>query len=571
MVRKYWLLFGLSIIFLIALSVRLLKLKDLPSGFTPDEAAQGYTAYSILKTGRDEWGIKLPVNPRSFGDFKAPVYTYLLIPSIAVFGLNEIAVRFPNALLGSLSVLVVFFLVRELLTISNSESTSKFTKIFPLAGSLILALSPWHVSLSRGGFEFNLPTFFLPLGILLFIKGLSKHRLLPISAFVFGLNFLSYHSAKVVTPLIVIFLLVWQSGKIFKIYKNSKSIFLIFFLILLTFLIVGLSSYFFGAGSRVADIGIIFSNFDQMKAQRYFAYTQGLPSFFTKVFINKLYFPFQEFITSYFSYVSPYFLFTQGAGEATYGMIPGYGLLYLIEAPFLLYSLYLFFKEKQSFLLFLWFWFLISPIPASLSRGVGYHASRVAIMVPSVQILTAYGIIKMMEKLPKKMLFKTAFFFCAVYIFSSLSFLQQYFFVSPLYNSQKMFYGWRDVFLRIADLKSEKIVIGRNYSEPQAFAMFYGKLDPVFVQKETINWLVYERNNGHFVDQMGNYRLGKYEFRDFSFPEDWHKPGTLLIGNIDNFLIQEKNITQLKLDNAIYFDSSIFYPNGNLAFRIIEI
>ena len=106
--------FFLFLFFLFGSILRFIWLDKYPVGFTPDEAAQGYTAYSILKTGRDEWGKRFPLNPRSFGDFKPPLQTYLMIPSVAVFGLNEFAVRFPNALLSSLAIIGVFLLAKEL-------------------------------------------------------------------------------------------------------------------------------------------------------------------------------------------------------------------------------------------------------------------------------------------------------------------------------------------------------------------------------------------------------------------------------------------------------------------------
>ncbi len=133
--------------------LRFAFLADFPVGFTADEAAQGYTAYSILETGRDEWGTPFPLSPRSFGEFKLPLYTYLTIPSVAVFGLNEFAVRFPAAFFGTLAVLAVFLLVRKLFD-------NEFLAFF---ASFLLAVSPWHISLSRAALEANLTTFFLPL------------------------------------------------------------------------------------------------------------------------------------------------------------------------------------------------------------------------------------------------------------------------------------------------------------------------------------------------------------------------------------------------------------------------
>ena len=57
----------LGIIIIIAVLVRLPALGQFPNGFTGDEAGQGYTAYSILNSGKDEWGEFLPIFTRGFG------------------------------------------------------------------------------------------------------------------------------------------------------------------------------------------------------------------------------------------------------------------------------------------------------------------------------------------------------------------------------------------------------------------------------------------------------------------------------------------------------------------------
>ena len=100
---KFILLF--LIIIGIASFLRLYQLGALPNSYTPDEVAQGYTAYSILKTGQDEWGNHDLFNLRSFGDYKPPLQTFLMIPAIKLFGLTLFAIRLPNALFGILAVI----------------------------------------------------------------------------------------------------------------------------------------------------------------------------------------------------------------------------------------------------------------------------------------------------------------------------------------------------------------------------------------------------------------------------------------------------------------------------------
>src|SRR4030042_5629595 len=101
-------------IVLLAFTICFYKLHEVPPGINLDEVAIGYNAYSILKTGRDEYGARLPIFFRSHDDYKPPLYIYLAVPSIALFCLNEIGVRFPSMLFGTLSVFMIYFLVVEI-------------------------------------------------------------------------------------------------------------------------------------------------------------------------------------------------------------------------------------------------------------------------------------------------------------------------------------------------------------------------------------------------------------------------------------------------------------------------
>ena len=100
-------------IILLAALLRFYKLSALPA-LNADEAAIGYNAYSLIQTGKDEHGNSWPIHFQSFNDFKPGLYFYLVIPFVAILGLSEIAVRFPSALLGVATVLLVWLLVREL-------------------------------------------------------------------------------------------------------------------------------------------------------------------------------------------------------------------------------------------------------------------------------------------------------------------------------------------------------------------------------------------------------------------------------------------------------------------------
>lgn len=97
---KKWLKIFFLFLLVIGLFLRLWMFGEIPPGLNRDEASIGYTAWSILKTGRDEYGNFLPLSLRSFGDWKLPGYTYITIPFIAIFDLKDWVVRLPSALAG---------------------------------------------------------------------------------------------------------------------------------------------------------------------------------------------------------------------------------------------------------------------------------------------------------------------------------------------------------------------------------------------------------------------------------------------------------------------------------------
>src|SRR3990167_8570139 len=155
---KNWILIAVLVV---AALVRLWNLGINPPHLTPDEASLGYNAYSILKTGKDEFGKTLPIVFKSFGDFKPGFYVYLTVPSVAVFGLTEFATRFPSAFAGVLSVLLIFLIIKELFP---------ERKYLPILGAFVSALNPWLVFFSRGAWEVNLSLTLTLIGIFFFLK-----------------------------------------------------------------------------------------------------------------------------------------------------------------------------------------------------------------------------------------------------------------------------------------------------------------------------------------------------------------------------------------------------------------
>lgn len=191
----------LAAIVLLGAFFRVYRFPELPNSVNRDEAALGYNAYTILKTGKDEWGKQLPIVFKSFGDYKLAGYIYTLVPLVGVFGLTPLAVRLPSFLAGSLLPVAVFFLV--------SEITRK--RPFALLAAAITAVAPWAIFYSRVGFEANLALLLFVTSFALFLRSMRRERpilLLPASL-LFFLSLLTYNTPMLLAPFFVALLLVF--------------------------------------------------------------------------------------------------------------------------------------------------------------------------------------------------------------------------------------------------------------------------------------------------------------------------------------------------------------------------
>src|SRR3989344_5773824 len=190
---------------LLAALLRFYQLGSNPPSLDWDEVSLAYNAYSIIRTGADEYGNTFPLlSIRSFNDYKPPLYVYSLIPSLLIFGKTDFAIRFPSALAGTLTVLVTYFLVKDLFAKNQKFKSSRLAAL----SALLLAVSPWHLQFSRIAFEANLALFFFITGIFFLLRSFRQAIFLPLSALTLGLAIFSYHSLRLIVPLLVLAMIV---------------------------------------------------------------------------------------------------------------------------------------------------------------------------------------------------------------------------------------------------------------------------------------------------------------------------------------------------------------------------
>jgi hypothetical protein len=189
----------LIFILTLGLAMRLFKFPSVPIGLHQDEIMESYESYSLLTTGADRWGYRLPAYFLSWGSGQNVLQSYLTIPVVAVTGLTRLSTRFVPMFFGLL-MLPLFCL-----TVKRWHG-----EVAALLSLLFLSLSPWHVMLSRLGVENSELPFFMTLGLFTYGASLrSKSRLLLFASLLpFALSLYCYGTVVVVLPGLLLLLLL---------------------------------------------------------------------------------------------------------------------------------------------------------------------------------------------------------------------------------------------------------------------------------------------------------------------------------------------------------------------------
>lgn len=525
----------LSFLAIVVLSMvlNLVALDKAPAGVTADEIQQGYTGYSLLKTGRDEWGDLLPINPRGFGDYKPPLYSYLTIPFIALLGLDITAVRLPAAIAGVISVGLVYFLAKELF---KSEKVG-------LLASFFLAISSWHVYFSRFAWESNVGLMLFLLGATSFLYARKERSyLIIISALAFGLSLFSYHSFKIVSTLFLVGVIFYYRKHLFSIKREKILIALGVFAVLLAIAILGFM--FFGGGRRASDVAIYKE--ENLSDLRNTQVSDELPQPFNRVVNNRIDFLISRFAQNYLAYFSTVFLNSPNRSDSSVFNLPGQWLIPLWQTIFFVYGLFLLIVRKNPYTKLLGLWLIIAPIPAALAKEY-MQTQRVHVMLVLFPMIASFGVVEFFNKLRNRLLKKTAYLFLIFLIFwVSVKNIDYYFYHQFDRNLGGMKYGYSEIvsFAHENEENYEKIIFTKKNSEPSIFVAFYTKMDPSVYQNYSKNWINFEKDFA-FLDMM-NFEMGKYSFMDIKWREVLDNRNSLLIAAPDEIPQDWPKIKEVK-------------------------
>lgn len=529
---------GLFILILaIAAFFRFYQLGSIPLSPDWDEAALGYNAYSILKTGKDEYGNFLPLSIRSFDDYKPPLYTYLTVPSVALFGLNTWSTRLPSAIMGMLAVIGVYFLVLELFRTKSDEKISvrqladkfQIRDGIALVSSFLLAISPWHIQFSRIAFEANSGVTLNIWAVTCFLIGLRKKSLLFVSAFLFGLGMYAYHSQRVFLPLLVVSLLIIYRKSLFG--KDQRKT-MIGFLVIGMLTVLPLIPVLFnktamlrlrGTSSFTDQTGLLSRNITKLEDDKKRRDIVG------ELLDNRRFVFAKTIVSGYLSHFSLKWLFLTGDNPRHHA--PDMGLMYFIELPFLLYGLVHLLKTRRNEpgTKLLFSWLLVAPVAAAPTTGLP-HAIRTLVFLPVFQIITAVGLYQCfcwMVQNKKQTIFRCALFviFIALYIATIAYYFGMYFLVMNREYSEYWQYGYKEAVAYTESVKNnyDTVVVSTGLEQSYMFYLFYTKFDPVkYLQTGGTK-------SGGFAENRNAF--DKYIFRPLDWNNEHFDGRTLYVGS----------------------------------------
>lgn len=544
--RKFLLIF---IIFLASI-LRLYNLAENRPHLTNDEVALGYNAYSILTTGKDEWGEAMPVIFKSFGDWKPGFYVYLTVPSVAVFGLNDFAVRLPSALSGVFAVILIFLIAKKLFKQKN----------IAYFASLLLAISPWHIHFSRGAWEANVALTLLLAGIYFFLISLKNNKYLIMSAIFFGLTLWTYQSAKLGTFIVLLALAIYAKKDLLRF---NKKYFAVAFVVGLLIALPVIKSLTTEKAGRI-EVKSLFSyerpiEYIQSSITDQSGEEKGdlLFSVFHPEWFNFT----RGVFSRYSNHFSGRFLFFEGDWPNPKHSSPNIGYFLLLDAPLLIIGLLSLSRGRKKEGYFVLLWLALAPLASAITRD-SVHGVRALNMVIPLVLVSARGASVMIKK------YKFIFImFVALYLYNFAIYLDAYHVHGKQVDAKQYFYGYKQVVEHILPIQDnyEKIIFDQSFDQPYIFFNLYG----VKTRKQIYQPKHFQANRDYEDSPSGDVgkvkSLGNIVFRDVNWEADKLEEEVLLVGREEHFPLEEIYVSE------DYNATKILYPDGKVSFVVVEV
>lgn len=528
----------LLIILIFASLLYFSKLNSIPSGLYVDEALSGYNAYSILKTGKDEYGKVLPLAFKFFGTYSPPQYVYLTALAVKIFGLSLFSTRFVSALSGVLSVLGIYLLIKELKIYKN--------KYIPIIVIFLYSISPWVVFFSRIGYEILLSYTIFIFGLYFIWKSLSNNKYFVPGVLLLSLATYASFTERFLAPFfIALFLLIFRKKLI-----NTKYLKIIIFGLVLVLISQIPNLYLLTTPSFFTKSSLIKFNIVSRSAKK---------MIFLPKFISDILAVIREYFSQYVTFFSPKSLFFNPDPDPQRSL-PELSVFYFWMALPYVVGIYSLLKSKltdsRKFLLLI---FLLSPVMAVLTSDP-FSTQRVLLFLSSVLIVIGLGLDWFIEKINVKTFFSSLIVLIAM---SLVLLWRSYFVLFPAERARDWSFGYQQLAEEISRNSEKTFIIDETRLKPSYIELlFFLKYPPDKYQKEEA-LVDIEKNYYYDTQFVSGKKFGNVEIRNI----DWESDPCgkyVLVG--DSLAISNSQAVEHHLEH--YFDIRDNY--GNIVFTAYE-
>ncbi len=490
---KIKLTLGLLVLIVLSFLVRFYAISKSPPSVNFDEAALGYNAYSLLKTGKDEYGRSWPLSLRSFNDFKPALYSYFSIPFVSWFGLNETSTRMVSVISGSLRVIVYFFLLRLFLK-GDSKKIWLYT--------LILSLQPWELHFSRTAFESNLSCLFFTIGAVLLLYYKEKKSggiYLFFSILAFLLSIYSYHSARLGVPIFVF--LVFFDPFTLSLKSIKKGVWVLFWLLL------GVAPLLYSTRTDT-----ILERFNQ---ENIFKHYYPFASKESDIGINRYYYLAGMMVGHVASYFSPinigYEVYHWVRLSPQY--IPSFSMLGWEETIFVIIGFFMVLRKFRDDykIRILVYWIIAGSAPSAVTWN-WFHPLRALNLMPVLGVFAIMGLDYIIETRYKKIYL----FLVLVWLIPTGSFRVTNELSYSVWKNHGEYQpgGFKQGAALLGSLANEAKTVYLDSSQAQSyiFFLFYQSYPPVLIQKYA------SVRPAVGVEGDLSFNFGNYVYRKFDWP-----------------------------------------------------
>lgn len=495
----------LLIILILAACLRFYKLGEIPAGIHADEESHGYNAFSLLETGKDRYGQSFPILFRSFGSYQPPLYTYLSILPVKIFGNTIFSARFVSATAGIVLVLITYLFALQIFS-------SKYREKLALISAFVITVSPWSIFFNRLTAEGSLGVTVFSLSILIFTYSLKKPIYFPLGTLILGLSTHAYYSERIISILfLTIFILLFRNY----LFKHSRRwVFLgvgIFLFTLIPHLLIASSG---ALTRRLAQVGL----------------TNGS-------------LPLGEVIRKYITYFSPANIFFD-TGENLGRISPGIGVFYSwFILPFFVGIKSIKRYLVTDYLKIIIILIVVAPISAALT-GDSFYPLRALDLIWIFSLIISIGLFSIYEILPKKV---TIFSLATIFILSIVSFYISYFVLFKYERAKDYGYSYVSLLQYFKDYPQYRIIIDstREYGAGLRIA-YLTKYNPFDLQRQLKSQLKTPYYSAD-VNLNEDYKIGNIETHLFN----WHEAdlkNVILVG--DTLTISDKQAQEHNLRPA---------------------